>query len=114
MHQTYMLSGIAALEGFVREDLTGIHLVEICAVAPNEVSRAPSLTGPIFSNNQDVHSVEARAFGILVSHPSFPDTELSTLVTQLVEKIESWNTAIGKAVLRILAFAYLLSRLVFR
>ncbi|KAJ5585308.1 uncharacterized protein N7459_005108 [Penicillium hispanicum] len=116
------------LEGLVREDLAGlrqcgVHFVEICALAPNDVveklvSQAPSLARPIFSNNEDVQGFAARAFGILVSHPSFADSELSTFVTQLTGTIESWNTAIGEAALRvrgaILAFSYLLSRLAYR
>ncbi|KAJ5172303.1 hypothetical protein N7492_004896 [Penicillium capsulatum] len=120
------LSGV--LDGLVREDLSnlhqcGVHFIEICALAPNDVieelvPQARSLLKPIFSNNQDMQGLAARAFGILASHPSFPDTELKDYVTQLVGTIESWNTAIGEAALRVrgalLAFAYLLSRLAYR
>lgn len=120
------LSGV--LVGLVREDLSnlhqcGVHFMEICALAPNDVieklvPQAQSLTGPIFSNNQDMQGLAARAFGILASHPVFPDTELKEYVTQLVSTIETWNTAIGEAALRVrgalLAFSYLLSRLAYR
>jgi proteasome component ECM29 len=120
------LSG--GLEGLVKEDLTGlrqcgVHFMEICSLAPNDVvekliSRAQSLTRPIFSNNQDIQGLAARAFGILVSHPAFADNQLKSFATQLAGTIESWNTAIGEEALRvrgaILALSYLLSRLAYR
>jgi proteasome component ECM29 len=120
------LSG--GLEGLVKEDLTGlrqcgVHFMEICSLAPNDVvekliSRAQSLTRSIFSNNQDIQGLAARAFGILVSHPAFADDQLRSFATQLAGTIESWNTAIGETALRvrgaILALSYLLSRLAYR
>ncbi|KAJ5123414.1 hypothetical protein N7448_009511 [Penicillium atrosanguineum] len=120
------LSGI--LEGLVKENLTGlhqcgVHFMEICSLAPNDViekllPRAQSLTQPIFSNNQEIQGLAARAFGILVSHPTFDDDQLRSFATQLAGTIESWNTAIGEAALRvrgaILALSYLLSRLAYR
>jgi len=120
------LSGI--LDGLVKEDLTGlrqcgVHFIEICSLAPNDVvekliSRAQSLTRPIFSNNQEIQGLAARAFGILVSHPAFADDQLRSFANQLAGTIESWNTAIGEMALRvrgaILALSYLLSRLAYR
>lgn len=120
------LHGILA--GFVQKDLTdlrqcGVHFIEICSLAPNDVmeklaSQAESLMGPIFSNNQDMQGIAARAFGILTSHPAFSSIELGGFVSQLVGTVESWNTAIGEAALRvrgaILALSYLLSRLKYR
>ncbi|KAJ5195123.1 uncharacterized protein N7498_008561 [Penicillium cinerascens] len=120
------LSGI--LDGLVKEDLTklrqcGVHFMEICSLAPNDVvekliSRAQSLTRPIFSNNQEMQGLAARAFGILVSHPAFAEVQVKSFTTQLAGTIESWNTAIGEAALRvrgaILALSYLLSRLAYR
>lgn len=120
------LSGM--LDGLTREDLAGlrqcgVQFMEICSLAPNDVvekliSRAQSLTRPIFSNNQDMQGLAARAFGVLVSHPGFAGEELGSFVAQLAGTIESWKTAIGEAALRsrgaILAFSYLLSRLAYR
>ncbi|KAJ6092920.1 hypothetical protein N7486_008209 [Penicillium sp. IBT 16267x] len=120
------LSGM--LDGLVREDLTGlrqcgVHFVEICSLAPNDivaklVSRAKSLTKPIFSNNQDIQGLAARSFGILASHPSLADSELKSSVAQLASTIESWNTAVGEAALRVrgavVALSYLFSRLAYR
>lgn len=101
----------------------GVHFVEICSLAPNDVvgdlvSRAPSLTESVFGNNESIQGVTARAFGILISHPAFADDQLKNFVTELDGMIGSWSTAVGETVLRvrgaILAFAYLLSRLAFR
>ncbi|KAJ5774618.1 hypothetical protein N7457_009514 [Penicillium paradoxum] len=120
------LSG--TLEGLVtgdRESLRqcGVHFVEICSLAPNDVvehllSRAKSLMEPICSNNQDNQGITARAFGILVSHPAFPEEQLKSFIAQLSGTIQSWNTAVGEEVMRvrgaILALSYLLSRLAYR
>ncbi|KAJ5894394.1 hypothetical protein N7495_006085 [Penicillium taxi] len=120
------LSGM--LDGIVRDDITGlrqcgVHFVEICSLAPNDVveklsSRAQSLTRPILSNNQDMQGLAARAFGLLVSHPSFAENERNTFLTQLAATIDSWNVAVGEAALRVrgavLACSYLLSRLAYR
>ncbi|KAJ5647574.1 hypothetical protein N7490_003946 [Penicillium lividum] len=121
-----LLSGM--LDGLVREDLTdlrqcGVHFVEICSLAPNDVvaklaPRAQSLFKPISSNNNDVQALAARSFGILASHPTLADDELKSFVAQLANTIESWNTAVGEAALRargaVLAVSYLLSRLAYR
>ena len=118
----------AILHGLVREDLTnlrqcGVNFVEICSLAPNDVverliPQAQSLVKPIFSNNQDVQGLAARAFGILVSHPAVPDAELHRFVELLSDTISSWNTAIGEAALRVrgalVSLSYLLSRLAYR
>ncbi|KAJ5157537.1 uncharacterized protein N7482_008637 [Penicillium canariense] len=120
------LSGI--LHGLVREDVPdlrqcGVNFVEICSLAPNDVVEhliplAQSLTRPIFSNNQDMQGLAARAFGILVSHPAFPDSTLNNFVTELAGTVGSWSTAIGEAALRVrgavLSLSYLLSRLAYR
>lgn len=116
------------LSGLVREDLPGlrqcgVHFIEICSLTPDDVvgklvSQAQSLMGPISGNNQDMQGLAARAFGILASHPGFSSTKLESLLSQLVDTVESWNTAIGEAALRVrgalLAFSYLLSRLAYR
>jgi proteasome component ECM29 len=121
-----LLSG--TLEGLVtggREGLRqcGVHFVEICSLAPNDVvqqlfSRAASLMEPICSNNQDNQGITARAFGILVSHPAFPEEQLKSFIAQLAGAIQSWNTSVGEEVMRvrgaILALSYLLSRLAYR
>jgi proteasome component ECM29 len=120
------LSGI--LHGIVKEGIPnlrqcGLNFVEICSLAPNDVVEkllplAQSLTKPVFSNNQDMQGYAARAFGILVSHPAFDDSTLKNFVTELAGTIESWNTAIGEAALRVrgavLSLSYLLSRLAYR
>ncbi|GLI72306.1 proteasome component M29 [Penicillium ochrochloron] len=120
------LSGI--LHGIVKEGIPdlrqcGLNFVEICSLAPNDVVEkllplAQSLTKPIFSNNQDMQGYAARAFGILVSHPAFDGGTLKNFVTELAGTIESWNTAIGEAALRVrgavLSLSYLLSRLAYR
>lgn len=116
------------LSGVVRQNIAGlrqcgVHFIEICSLAPNDVvgklaSQAQHLMGPILSNNEDAQGQAARAFGILVSHPDFPDIELAGFVSQLASIIEPWNTAVGEAALRvrgaILALSYLLSRLAYR
>ncbi|KAJ6155055.1 hypothetical protein N7470_005621 [Penicillium chermesinum] len=116
------------LDGLVSQDLAdrpqcGTHFVEIGSLAPNDVlekllPRTRSLTGPLSSNNQDLQGLAARSLGILSSHPAFPENELRELVSQLAGTIESWNTAIGEAALRvrsaILGLAYVLSRLSYR
>ncbi|KAJ5328506.1 hypothetical protein N7452_008896 [Penicillium brevicompactum] len=121
-----LLSG--TLEGLVtggREGLRqcGAHFVEICSLAPDDVvgqliSRAASLMEPICSNDQDNQGITARAFGILVSHPDFPEEQLQSFTAQLTSVIQTWNTAVGSEVLRvrgaILALSYLLSRLAYR
>ena len=120
------LSGM--LDGLVKEDISnlhqcGVHFIEICALAPNDVvqSLAPRIqcvTGPVLSNNQDMQGVAARAFGILASHPDFPEPWLKGFVMHFCDTIKLWNTAIGEAALRVrgslLAFSYLLSRLAYR
>ncbi|KAJ5130149.1 uncharacterized protein N7515_006188 [Penicillium bovifimosum] len=120
------LSG--TLEGLVsggREGLRqcGVRFVEICSLAPNDVvehllPRAKSLMEPICSNNQDNQGITARAFGILTSHPGFPEEQLKSFVAQLAGTIQSWNSAVGEEVMRvrgaILALSYLLSRLAYR
>ncbi|CAG8128696.1 unnamed protein product [Penicillium salamii] len=121
-----LLSG--TLEGLVTGGPEGLrqcgtNFVEICSLAPNDVveqlvSRAASLMEPICSNNQDNQGITARAFGILVSHPAFPEEQLKSFTAQLTSAIQSWNTAVGSEVMRvrgaILALSYLLSRLGYR
>ncbi|KAJ5678611.1 hypothetical protein N7462_006855 [Penicillium macrosclerotiorum] len=120
------LSGM--LDGLAREDITGlrqcgIHFVEICSLTPNDVIeklifRAKSLIRPIFSNDEDIQVSSARAFGILVSHPSVNNNLLGSFVDDLAGTVESWKTTVGEAALRvrgaILAYSYLLSRLAYR
>ncbi|KAF3393848.1 Proteasome component ECM29 [Penicillium rolfsii] len=118
----------AILHGIVKEGIPdlrqcGLNFVEICSLAPNDVVEkllplAHSLTKPVFSNNQDMQGYAARAFGILVSHPAFDEDTLKNFVTELASTIESWNTAIGEAALRVrgavLSLSYLFSRLAYR
>ncbi|KAI2788524.1 hypothetical protein POX_e06541 [Penicillium oxalicum] len=120
------LSGI--LQGLSKEGLTGLrqcglNFVEICALSPNDVVEkllpfSQHLTKAVFSNNQDVQGFAARAFGILVSHPSFDEMRLNAYVTEMASTIETWNSAIGEAALRvrgaIMALSSLLSRLAYR
>ncbi|RJE26584.1 Proteasome component Ecm29 [Aspergillus sclerotialis] len=118
----------SALDGFVsesREEIQqcGLHFVEICSSTSNDVLQALlpwalTLKGPVYSYDRDRQSVAARAIGILVSHPAFPDGEMISFITELSNTLAQWETAIGEAVLKvrgaILAVSYLLSRLAFR
>lgn len=117
-----------ALDGLVfetREQLQqcGLHFVEICSLASNDViqallPRALALKEPICSNDLNRQSLAARAAGILVSHPAFSGEDLQAFITKLCDCIMEWETAIGETVLRVrgamLAVSYLLSRLAFR
>ncbi|KAJ5083817.1 hypothetical protein N7456_013244 [Penicillium angulare] len=118
----------AILDGLAQGDLAdlrqcGVHFVEICSLTPNDVvgqlvSKAQSLTKSMFSNNQDIQGLAARAFGILASHPSLPENELSTFFTQLTDMVEPWSTSVGEASLKVrgavMSLSYLLSRLAYR
>ena len=120
------LSGL--LDGLETEDLAGlrqcgVHFVEICSLAPDDVverltPRAQALNKPILSNNEEIQTLAARAFGILVSHPATSDSTLNSFVTELLTTLQTWNTAIGEAALKvrgsILALSYLFSRLAYR
>lgn len=109
-----------------QKDLTALRqcgVIHILSCSSNELveklaSQAHSLMGPIFSNDQDMQGIAARAFGILSSHPALSDHELEGFVDQLLEASILWNTAVGEAALRvrgaILAFSYLLSRRKYR
>ncbi|KAJ5723018.1 hypothetical protein N7488_001053, partial [Penicillium malachiteum] len=118
----------AILNGIVRSDLPdlrqcGVHFVEICSLAPNDVvekllPQSLALTKPIFSNNEDIQGLAARAFGILASHPSLPEADLRNFVALFEDTLKSWNTAIGEAALRVrgvvVSLSYLFSRLAYR
>ncbi|KAJ5408305.1 hypothetical protein N7509_002188 [Penicillium cosmopolitanum] len=120
------LSGL--LDGLETENLPGlrqcgVHFVEICSLSPDDVvegltSRAQALNKPILSNNEEIQALAARAFGILVSHPATSDDSLNKFVAELASTLQTWNTAIGEAALRvrgsILALSYLFSRLAYR
>lgn len=118
----------SALDGLVSENQgnlqqCGLHFVEICSFASNDViraflPRALELKGPICSNDRDRQNVAARAIGILFSHPAFSDADLEAFVTDLSDRIIEWKSAIGESVLKVrgamLGITYLLSRLAFR
>ncbi|KAJ5085652.1 hypothetical protein N7532_010423 [Penicillium argentinense] len=122
----FYLSGV--LDGLEKEGLAdlrqcGAHFVEICSLSSNDVverltPRAKALNKPILSNNEQIQGFAARAFGILVSHPATSDEDLNSFATELAGTLQSWNTAIGEAALRvrgaILALSYLFSRLAYR
>lgn len=101
----------------------GALFVEICSLTPDDVvgkltSKAQSLSNSIFSNNQDMQGLSARAFGILASHPSLPVNELSNFVARLTDIIKPWNAAVGEAALKVrgavMSLSYILSRLAYR
>lgn len=118
----------SALDGFVsesREEIQqcGLHFIEICSSTSNDTLQALlpwalTLKRPVYSNDRGRQRVAARAIGILVSHPAFPDEEMKSFIAELLNTIAQWGTAIGEAVLKVrgamLAVSYLLSRLAFR
>lgn len=117
-----------ALDGLItgnRQDLQqcGIHFVGICSLASNYVvealtPRSLSLTDSLCSNDPETQNMAARAFGILVSHSSFPENELRNVMEDLLHSVREWQDSIGETVFRvrgaILAASYLLSRLMAR
>ncbi|EAU31691.1 conserved hypothetical protein [Aspergillus terreus NIH2624] len=119
---------LGALKGLVGEhrdgrQKCGEQFISICSASSNDivdalVPQAPRLTRPLYSNDQGVQNVAARALGILASHSAFSQDNLAILVNDLSNPIRLWQSAIGEAVLgvrgSILAMAYLLSRLAFR
>ncbi|KAK5796780.1 hypothetical protein VI817_006064 [Penicillium citrinum] len=117
-----LLDGLE-IEGLAGLRQCGVHFVEVCSLAPDDVverltPRAQALNKPILSNNEEIQTLAARAFGILVSHPATSDSTLNTFVTELLTTLQTWNTAIGEAALKvrgsILALSYLFSRLAYR
>lgn len=116
------LDGLA-FEGHGDRQQCGLHFVEISSLASNDVigallPRALALKGIIFGNDRDRQNVAARAIGIMVSHPAFPDGDVKAFATELSGCIQTWKSAVGAEVLRVrgamLATSYLLSRLAFR
>jgi proteasome component ECM29 len=121
----FLTSALSGLTGEGRKGLQqcGEHFVSICALASNDivgaiVPKVVTLTSSLYSNNQVLQNVAARALGILASHPASLETDLIELVDELLSPMGTWSSAIGEAVLRIrgaiLALSYLLSRLAFR
>lgn len=118
----------SALKGLVSEsregvDQCGVHFVEICSLASNDivgalVSRALTLGGAVSSNDQDKQNAAARAIGILVSHSAFAEDDLARFTAELSSTFVDWKSAIGERVLTvrgaILAQSYVFSRLSFR
>ncbi|PWY76365.1 proteasome component [Aspergillus sclerotioniger CBS 115572] len=121
----FLNSALAGLARESREGLQqcGVHFVNICSLASNEIveSVVPQtlvLRTSLKSNDQDIQTMAARAIGILASHPSLPENDLMTLIAECLDRIASWNSAIGEVALQVrgavLALSYMLSRLAFR
>ncbi|OOF96967.1 hypothetical protein ASPCADRAFT_205719 [Aspergillus carbonarius ITEM 5010] len=121
----FLNSALAGLTRESREGLQqcGVHFVNICSLASNDIveSVVPQtlvLRTPLNSNDQDIQTMAARAIGILASHPSLPENDLMTLIAECLDRISSWNSAIGEVALQVrgavLALSYILSRLAFR
>ncbi|KAJ5477232.1 hypothetical protein N7539_007376 [Penicillium diatomitis] len=118
----------AILRGLAKESLTGLRqsgssFVEICALSPNDAVEkllvlAPTLMQPVLGHNQDVQEFAARALGILASHPSFDETKLLGVYTDMKDTVDGWKSAVGGAALRvrgaIMALSYIFSRLSYR
>ncbi|PYH40541.1 ECM29 family proteasome component [Aspergillus saccharolyticus JOP 1030-1] len=117
-----------ALAGLSRETKKGTHqcgrlFISISSLSPNStlqkvVPETWALRIPLSSNDQEIQDVSARAIGILASHPALSAKDLTALVTELLDSMAQWKTAIGEAALgvrgAVMALSYLLSRLAFR
>lgn len=117
-----------AFDGLVRGEREssrqcGIHFVEICSLASNDIVGALSfrslfLRDPIYCSDPETQNTAARAFGILASHPSFSEDGLREIVTDLIRCCTEWEVAVGETTFKvrgaILAMSYLLSRLAAR
>ncbi|KAK1143793.1 proteasome component M29 [Aspergillus melleus] len=121
----FLSSALAGLVGESSEGRLqcGEQLVSICSLVSNDIVEALvpqtlSLKGPLYSNDQGRQDVAAHALGILASHPSFSENDLTALVTELSSSVAMWKDAIGELALKsrgaILALSYVFSRLAFR
>ncbi|KAB8240591.1 proteasome stabiliser-domain-containing protein [Aspergillus flavus] len=121
----FLTSALSGLGGGAQKGLwqCGENFIGICSLASNDivepmVSMVITLKNSLYSNDQELQNLAARALGILASHPAFSENKLRELLSELSVPIESWKSAIGEVVLKIrgavLALAYILSRLAFR
>ncbi|KAE8324158.1 proteasome stabiliser-domain-containing protein [Aspergillus sergii] len=121
----FLTSALSGLGGGAQKGLwqCGENFIGICSLASNDivepmVSMVVTLKDSLYSNDQELQNLAARALGILASHPAFSENELRELLSELSVPIGSWKSAIGEVVLKIrgavLALAYILSRLAFR
>ncbi len=107
-------------EGLVK---CGEYFVELCALCSNAmlghlVPQVVSLRSSIWSNKHSTRTTAAKAFGILGSHTAYPRDELRKLSEVFLEKIMTWQSAVGAELNRvhgsIIALAFLWGRLKLR
>ncbi|OGM40866.1 proteasome component (Ecm29) [Aspergillus bombycis] len=121
----FLTSSLSGLSGGAQKGLLqcGEDFIGICSLASNDivepmVSKVATLKNSLYSNDQELQNLAARALGILASHPAFSENKLRELLSDLSVPMGSWKSAIGEVVLRVrgavLALAYILSRLAFR
>lgn len=76
------------------------HLVEFLSLASNDLVRklAPAvnqLMPSILSNHHNARMAAAHAYAIIATHPAANNAEVRSQVTQLLEKAQGWEVAIG-------------------
>ena len=76
------------------------HLVEFLSLASNDLVRklAPAvdqLMPSILSNHHNARMAAAHAYAIIATHPAASNTEVRSQLTQLLEKAQGWQAAIG-------------------
>lgn len=102
----------------------GKDFVEIASLTPNNllesvVDRAIVLLDRAFSINDPVtQNITAKAVGILLSHPSFPEHDCQEVYAGLLTRLSRWKETFGQAAVQVrgalLAAAYILNRLSYR
>ena len=81
-------------------------------------SRFRHLEGPIASNNINIRDIAGQIYGILTSHPAINDDHRRQSNEAFLQRIATWDTAIGAEVNKvhgaIVALAFFFSRLGYR
>lgn len=117
------ISGLCRHTGISAADC-GKDFVEIASLTPNDllggvVDRVAALLDRVYSTSDpSTQNLAAKAVGILVSHPTFPEHDCQQLYAGLLPRLSGWKEAFGQAAVHIrgalLAAAYILSRLSYR
>ncbi|KAK0657025.1 proteasome stabiliser-domain-containing protein [Cercophora newfieldiana] len=117
----------AAFEGMVKESVVvaeqcAITFVDVGCFAPESVLgvlalRSGEVRQMITSNNKQIRTLGARAFGMLAAHPSCPDESLDSSTAWLSKTAKTFRTASGQGLNAaegaFLALAHMWSRKVY-
>lgn len=121
----------AAFEGLSHGNETsaseniGQYFVELCSIFSEEIwskaglfSDVVDLEDSIFSSDLNIRGGAAQGFGMLASHGSCDQVQVSKMVLGFLHRVESWRDAVGEDLVKscgsILALAYYFSRKAWR